>query len=245
MSANKSSSATMYPWVYPEFQPKGRMLRKWMGCPHRPGCTVAMSTLSFEHINSDAAWFVAQNTQKLTRAWNRRMKHLGLPSEHRDLCDSRSQYRTVQIINSDAHQKDRVQWIGRCGPGVIFIDNIFREPGARAPHISELTKVAYEIDLHLSSLRYVFVTNILNESTVWCIRHNVYESIVPYQYPSREPRIWSLGSPEFDALLGTDIGKTVASFVLGSFGQGQKHVARIVTFHTQRLQKLNMRFDIG
>jgi hypothetical protein len=50
-------------------------------------------------------------------------------------------------------------------------------------------------------------------------------------------------SPEFNALLGTRLGKVVAYFILGAYGQGVKRIAKITFFNAERKQ-LNLRFDI-
>ena len=64
-------------------------------------------------------------------------------------------------------------------------------------------------------------------------------------YPFSEQGIWDPRLREFDALLGTKMGKTVAAFILCAWGQGVKRIARIVIFYDgEYLQRLNMRFDI-
>jgi hypothetical protein len=109
--------------------------------------------------------------------------------------------------------------------------------------MSEFTKAAYEMEFPLSSLRYVFVTDISETDTVRCIRDEVYSS-EGLPYPSNEQAVWGPSS-EFDALLGSTIGRIVGAFILCGWGQGKKQIARIVTFHDgEYLQRLNMRFDI-
>jgi hypothetical protein len=50
---------------------------------------------------------------------------------------------------------------------------------------------------------------------------------------------------QFNAILGTPIGRVVASLVLGAYGQGVKRIARIVTFQTGYFNEiLELRFDI-
>jgi hypothetical protein len=84
----------------------------------------------------------------------------------------------------------------------------------------------------------------VNPITTRCVSDEVYKSIVPYKYPSSENRNWDYATAEYDALLATPIGKMVACFVLCTYGQGEKRIARIVTFNGNRMQELNMRFDI-
>ncbi|KAJ6085034.1 hypothetical protein N7499_004663 [Penicillium canescens] len=224
-------------------QPKGRMFRKWMENPLEPGCPVARSTLVLDHRTRHPEFRVTHTPTKLSASWNPLLAPLGLTLEHPDVRDSGSQYRDIEIMNRHGSP---VNWCGCTGPGVIFIDNVYRSHNnARLPHMSDITKVAYEMDFSLNSLKHVFVNGIMNEDTVPCVRYEVYRSIVPYEYPSRDPRIWDLGTAEFDALLGTGIGKMVASFVLCAFGQGRRCIVRIVTFHTNEFYNLNMQFDIA
>ncbi|OGE54162.1 hypothetical protein PENARI_c006G07618 [Penicillium arizonense] len=172
-------------------QPKGRMFRKWMESPREPGCPVARSTLNLDHRRRHPEFRVTHNPTKLSASWNPLLAPLGLTLEHPDVRDSGSQYRDIEIMSRHGSP---VNWCGRTGPGVIFIDNVYRSHNnARLPHMSDLTKVAYEMDFSLSSLKY-----------------EVYRSVVPYEYPSRDPLIWHLGTAEFDALLGTGIAsKTI------------------------------------
>lgn len=109
--------------------------------------------------------------------------------------------------------------------------------------MSEFTKAAYEMDIPLNSLRYVFVTDISETDTVRCVRDEVYSS-EGLPYPSNEQVTWGPSS-EFDALLGTTMGRVVAALIMCAWGQGKKQIARVVTFHDgEYLQRLNMRFDI-
>ncbi|CAG8933504.1 unnamed protein product [Penicillium salamii] len=135
-------------------------------------------------------------------------------------------------------------WIGRIAPGMVIVDDIFRSKRSDDPYISEFTKAVYQLEFHLNSLRSVVVANINEEDTVHCARHKVYK---PHglQYPSHTPVIWKRNSPDFQALLGTGIGKVVGAFVLCAWGQGRKRVSRISTFNIDSdVHKFHMRFDL-
>ncbi|KAJ5306777.1 hypothetical protein N7508_005792 [Penicillium antarcticum] len=176
-------------------------------------------------------------------AWNPLLAPLGLLIEHPNVINAESKYRDIEIMNRCGSP---VNWCGRTGPGVIFIDNVYRSHNSsHIPHMSDFTKVAYEMDFPLSTLKHVFINGIINEDTVPCVRYEIYRSITPYEYPSKEPLIWHLGTAEFDTLLGTGIGKMAAAFILCAYGRGKKRIIRIVTFHTEDFWNLNMRFDIA
>ncbi|KAJ6070490.1 hypothetical protein N7467_011809 [Penicillium canescens] len=120
-------------------------------------------------------------------------------------------------------------------------------PVTTAPWISELTKAIYEKYSSLSDLRYVFLTDVQNEDTVECITTICDTHRLPY--PSDDDHgkwptgVWMPPSPEFNALQGTRLGKVVAYFILGAYGQGVKRIAKITFFNAKRKQ-LNLRFDI-
>ncbi|KAJ5694612.1 hypothetical protein N7536_005024 [Penicillium majusculum] len=150
--------------------------------------------------------------------------------------------RSISITQRD--EGPPVWWIGRTGPGVIIIDNIFRSKRSDDPYISEFTKAAYTFDFPLDSLRNVFVPNVNETNTLSCIK-KVYKLREGLRYPSSTHQIWEPSSSEFSALLGTGIGKVVAAFILCAWGQGRKRIARIITFHIDAdVHKLYMRFDL-
>jgi hypothetical protein len=226
-----------------ERQVKGRLFRKWMESAREPGCPVERSTLILDPKAKHSEFNVKDIPSKLTASWNNMIAPLGLLLERTSVSYSESQYRDIEITQ---RRGSPANWCGRIGPGVIFIDNVYRSHNnPRVPHMSDFTKAAYEMGFPLSSLKHIFVNGIINENTVPTVRYEVYRALVPYEYPAKEPRIWHLGTAEFDALLGTGIGKMVASFVLCAFGQGRKRILRIVTFHTSEFFNLNMRFDLA
>ncbi|KAJ6187506.1 hypothetical protein N7519_002414 [Penicillium mononematosum] len=92
-----------------------------------------------------------------------------------------------------------VWWIGPTGPGVIFIDDVFRSKRSDDPYISEFTKAAYKMDFRLDSLRNVFVHNVDEVNTLSCLR-NVYRS-QGLHYPSGAEQTWKPSSSEFNARL--------------------------------------------
>jgi hypothetical protein len=156
--------------------------------------------------------------------------------------NTNSTYRKISITQRD--EGPPVWWIGHTGPGVIFIDDIFRSKRSDDPYMSEFTKAAYEMDFPLDSLKNVFVTNVNEKDTLLCVRE-VYRTRKELRYPSSTEQTWEPSSPEFHALLGVGIGKVIAAFVLCAWGQERKRIARIVTFHIGAdVHKLHMRFDL-
>ncbi|CAG8146692.1 unnamed protein product [Penicillium nalgiovense] len=217
----------------PEYSPweeKERSLRRWMECEHEPGCPYPRSIFSLTRNSQHPEYSVTHETVWLDSIWDTCLYPLDLPDE----------LNKIEIWN---RQGPPVGWEGRTGPGVVFLDWIRRSRRSNAPHMSEFTKAAYEMDIPLNSLRYVFVTDISETDTVRCVRDEVYSS-EGLPYPSNDQVTWGPSS-EFDALLGTTMGRVVAALIMCAWGQGKKQIARVVTFHDgEYLQRLNMRFDI-
>ncbi|CAP94544.1 hypothetical protein E8E15_002184 [Penicillium rubens] len=214
---------------YHLWEKKGRRLQKWIENYRASGCPYPISTFTLTSKHRD---YIVDRTSvhidlKLPTALN--------------LSNANSTYRQVNIRLRD--EGPPVRWIGRTGPGVIFIDDVFRSKRSDDPYISEFTKAAYQMDFPLDSLRNVIVPNVDEVNTLSCLR-KVYKS-QGLHYPSSTEQTWEPSLPEFNALLGTGIGKIVAAFVLCAWGQGRKRIARIVASHIGAdVHKLYMRFDL-
>ena len=155
---------------------------------------------------------------------------LNLPNEfHRGV--QASVYRSFDISNT------RFRWFGSTGPGIICLDDIYRDEGFMDPnpHISQISQLLYERDFPLESLRYVFVTTVIESET----REFILNELDWAGFHQR----WPIGTPEYDALLGTRIGKVVAYLVLGAFERGTRRITRI-NLWPDTAGGLNMRFDI-
>jgi hypothetical protein len=82
------------------------------------------------------------------------------------------------------------------------------------------------------------VTRVIDEDTKDCLNYYISsdrEDLVYHSYEYTEP--------QFDALLGTKTGQTVAYLLLGAFGQGVKRVRRIAVI-SEVGQDWDLRFDI-
>jgi hypothetical protein len=215
---------------YPEWEQGGRAFQRWMEDYREAGCPYPKSTFSIAPQSPD--YYVRHEAVSLHPLWQYWTVPLGLPTEINNIAVSNRGGRPLS-------------WEGRTGYGMIFLDWICRSRKSIKPHIREFTKAVYEMDFPLDSLRYVFVTNVVEESTIACVLE-VCRSFEGLSYPCDQPQSWSAGSREYHALLGTTIGNVVAGFVLCAWGQGRKRIDRIVTFHTEGcLIHLNMRFDLA
>ncbi|KAJ5960180.1 uncharacterized protein N7479_007330 [Penicillium vulpinum] len=196
---------------YSLWEKKGRSLQAWIEDYRAAGCPYPISTFVLTPRHRD--YFVDRTSVHLDA---RLLTALNMGNVN-------STYWKISITQRD--EGPPVWWIGRTGPGVIFIDDIFRSKRSDDPYMSEVIKAAYKMDFSLDSLRTVFVSNVNEKNTLSCT--------------------WKPSSPEFNALLGIGIGKVVAASVLCAWGQGRKRIARIVTVHIGAdIHKLYMRFNL-
>ncbi|CAG8878607.1 unnamed protein product [Penicillium nalgiovense] len=203
---------------YPEFEPWGETFRRWMECADEPGCYIPRTTLTVAGLDP-TLWHVVSSPKPLTLEWVSWAGIFGLTLD--DPASDQTMYLDQSVLKIKG---EYTYWMGRIGPGVIFIDNIKRAKDPRNFYMSEFTKAVYESHFPLESLKG-------------------YLRVPGLGFPPKEPQTWVSPSPEFCGILGTPIGKVVAAFVLCAYGQGVKRIPRIVTFHTS-MAGLNLRFDI-
>ncbi|CAI7581532.1 unnamed protein product [Penicillium glandicola] len=224
---------------YPEFQPQGNSLRLWMEHADEPRCPIPRTTLTVSDIDPKV-WHVLSNPEFLADEWEYWADIFGLSVDYPAI-NPEPLYRFQSVIKIKG---EFTFWIGRTGPGVIFMDNIKRSQDPTNFYMSEFSKAFYESHFPLESLKYVFVTTVVQPETVPFIRDRIYKSR-ELRFPPKEPQTWESPSPEFCGILGTPIGKVVAAFVLCAYGQGVRRIPRIVTFHTgEDWSEYNIRFDI-
>lgn len=102
-------------------------------------------------------------------------------------------------------------------------------------------------DFHIDTLRHVFFENVQNLETAPFVRRALYTEENNLSWPRKSPQTWEYGTPEYDGLLGSRLGKIVGYLVLGAFPRGTRRITQIVTWaadpenHDRRLQ---IRFDI-
>ncbi|KAJ5834746.1 hypothetical protein N7447_000772 [Penicillium robsamsonii] len=225
---------------YPEFEPEGDSLRRWMERADEPGCPISRTTLTLSNMDS-GVWYILAHPDPLTDKWEYWANTLGLTVDGPQNIQEPS-YRFQSVVKATG---EPTYWIGRTGPGVIFIDNIRRADDPTNFYMSEFAKAFYESHFPLESLKYVFITTIVQESTMPFLRDHIYLSREGLEFPPKEPQTWESPSPEFCGILGTPIGKVVAALVLCTYGQGVKRIPRIVSFHTGNHRcEYNLRFDI-
>jgi hypothetical protein len=107
--------------------------------------------------------------------------------------------------------------------------------------VSEVLKAVYEEYFVLESLKTVLVVDSTVETKEF-VKNQLYP-MKGLRWPDGGvQRSWVNGKPEFEALLGTKVGRVVARLVLGAFERGSKRIYNIVTWGDAG--RVQMRFDI-
>lgn len=226
---------------YGELQEAGAQRRRWIDNPEEPNCHIGRNTLTLEHL------------REMPQMWNQlialqenveldlqsQLSELGFPPSP----EIASIYRRFGIISTSFN------WFGSTGPGMISLEDIARNRDCSppAPYISQISQVLYEKEFPLEDLRHVFVMDIINDNTSDFITGSLYPIANPepsiLSWPVYQPQSWEHGTSEYDALLGTKIGRMIAYLVLGAFERGSRWIQRVVVW-SNGLSQPNMRFDI-
>ncbi|CAI7592911.1 unnamed protein product [Penicillium manginii] len=113
------------------------------------------------------------------------------------------------------------------------------------------TQAFYTRNFEMNTLRHVFVQHIINEETAPFVKDLLYsENNINRRglsWPASVPQVWDYGTPEYDGLIGSRIGKFVAYLVLSAFLRGTRRIARIETWASVTEiwdHRLHIRFDI-
>ncbi|KAJ5765327.1 hypothetical protein N7520_004886 [Penicillium odoratum] len=229
-----------------DIQNEGAQRRRWIANPSEPGCYIEKSTLTFHDlvnrynsglITTDRVVF----SQEIDDHVLEKIKEL---EKSRKVSSDRSKYATFDLNGHD------FSWSGIIGPGIIVLSSIFRvkkEPGTQVrdmdlPRItaSAVTQAFYTRDFDIESLRCIFVSFVINKSTIEFITEQLYENAT---WADDVPRTWEYGTPEYDGLIGTRIGRVIAYFVLGAYDRGTHRISSIVTYPCPT-GGVHMRFDI-
>lgn len=219
-------------WEYKDLRHAGEYLQRCMKYPNVP-CHIFRSQISIRELKKQD-WDVKSTSTCLPSAQREHAVALGYP-------DSKKSYR-MTLLEKVVGRYEENCWHGRVAEGVIFIENIERiSVDAAGPWTSELTRAVYARRFPMDSLRHVFVCNVMNAQTLPFLRH-LYKVRRPGTWNNGQVAIWEEIDGDFQALLGTRIGKVVAYMVLGAFDRGTRRIARIATWHA--MGGVHMRFDI-
>lgn len=123
--------------------------------------------------------------------------------------------------------------------GAIFIDDAARDASrdatANAPHISELLHPIYTYEWPIAGLRHIFISNVDKNDATYNLIHQLQIDLTP--------RAWEYDTPQYQALIGTPLGRIVAAFIINVFPIGIQHITRIHTL-PETYSRMMLRFDL-
>ena len=222
-------------WEYDTLQGEGALIEHCMRY-RSMRCPIERSTLTLEDLRAND-WDIFRVRQGLPSGPRDEAVDLGYPDDERS-------YWMTSIEKSNGWGQEDDVWMGRSAYGVLFIENILRTSGSDSPWISEISQAVYEEDFPIETLRHVFVTTVVNRDTLPFVNYLYHNHREELDFGELKEWTSEDDGEDFQALLGTRIGKIVAYLVLGAFERGTRRIARIVTWRAGSPRSLQMRFDI-
>lgn len=215
---------------FSEFQERGARIRRWIEDPQEPNCHITKSTLTWQQIEEMGYSFRQQDTTGLGDIDPNEV-NITIPGN-------------LSRFHACSDDDLTCMWDGYTAEGAIAISTIHREQGCSVPQISQVTQAIYTRYHAIDGLRYVFVRTVVNEETFAFVQRQLYTEAHGLQWPNWGPQAWDIGTPQYDALLGTRIGKVVAYLVLGAFDRGTRRIKQIYTWPSMSGYAVNFRFGI-
>lgn len=238
------------PRPFCELVGEGMLLRQWLEDADEPNCPIEQSTLTYADLIAVLPDITCSDGGSLIKRELTAMEdHVSAVPDDDDL-QTLIQNPTpgtshgIVISNYDTYG---LIWTALIGPGVIMIDLFDRKENSAALHVSEVSQAVYQHFHPLQLLRYIYILNVINDQTISCIKNDLYCADGDAMWPSGWPsgsglQEWNHGTPQFDALMGTRIGKTVAYILLSAFPRGTRRIGKIATWPCA--SSAHMRFDL-
>ncbi|KAF7527786.1 hypothetical protein PCG10_002257 [Penicillium crustosum] len=227
---------------YGRRQAVGRLLQQWIQCPETDPsiqlCPVLPSKLKFKDLEKLKQLEIDTDTPA----------YLPLQIEHEfgDLeimGPTGGAWEKIHIAESDAPLNPKhpeiSTWEGLVAPGALIVEEIKR---TKDVYMSEVCQAIYENHFPIDTLKYVYLLDVCNVDTRSFVRDELYTESNGLAWPDEQIRDWVSGTPEFEALLGTKLGQTVAHLVLGAFKRGTRRISRIRIYDS--FEALQLQFSI-
>jgi hypothetical protein len=226
-----------FPFPYGRLQLHGQQRREWIENPQAPDCPINPTTLTIQQLETEHHYSLPPVLTTIDPDFAQQVLDLGLSAD--------PVYWSLHMRTND------FTFYGECGPGVLVIKFIHRRRGSNTYQQSELAQAFYTRNFEMNTLRHVFVQHIINEETAPFVKDLLYsENNINRRglsWPASVPQVWDYGTPEYDGLIGSRIGKFVAYLVLSAFLRGTRRIARIDTWASKTEiwdHRLHIRFDI-
>ncbi|EKV06276.1 hypothetical protein PDIG_78370 [Penicillium digitatum PHI26] len=230
------------------YREKGAQLVAWLENPNEPHCNIAPATITLQNMLTapPADRFEVGNSyhKDLGDTLNGGdLESTGLTTE-----DNRYRYTSLTNIVTnpeilEIHECSRLSnsYAHLIGPGLIVGHSIFRYDNLQW---NEIARALYVNDHDISTLRHVLFTCVINEETAPYVRQILYPRFGrSFHAATYEPCLKiERGTPEYEELLGTKLGKATAILLISSLPRGTRRIARAVVWNTY--STLQLRFEI-
>ncbi|OQE42949.1 hypothetical protein PENCOP_c003G04477 [Penicillium coprophilum] len=209
---------------------KGAKYQAWIDDPNAPGCNVRPATLTLEEMIDNAQpypWVIEES--------NYQFEHLalrggGVSSIH--IARGGKNYHYTYLRRDPGPNSYQVnEYEHHVGRGILVAERIFRSDG---PYWCEAARAQYSVDYNIKTLRHVAFVDITDEQTGPYIRYELYPRLgIEWLAAGRQDYYeFEHGSVEYQELLGTRLGVSMACLVLSSFPRGTMKITKIVTWST-------------
>ncbi|KXG49394.1 uncharacterized protein PGRI_032640 [Penicillium griseofulvum] len=257
-SSNDTSEVLPFGWTKEDQKPsaaqvatyraKGAQLQRWLEDPNEPNCYISpiMTTIN------DLLQAPSPRTFEVGSA--------GL-DDPCDLMDG-GEPESVGLITTGHHYRyttisDRVtdpkvleafqreyannSYAHICGPGLLVAHSIFRYDNFQW---NEIGHAVYTIDRPIDTLKYIMFRHVINEETEPYILKVLYPRLgLRFKIQQFEPcQKIERGTPEYEELLGTKLGKAAAILLISSLPRGTRRIARAVIWNVGG--KIMVRFEV-
>ncbi|KAJ5660723.1 uncharacterized protein N7484_000095 [Penicillium longicatenatum] len=240
--------------LWDELESRGAQRQHWIEnapskseekCPIKPSSFKVEDLDGFEDTWGDAAYYPAESMSVTEEV-------MGIPAPPRETWKRFERLKVDPAATpvQDSRLWHLHCWEGNLAPGIIFIENMFRRPGAGSeagPRSSQMAQAAYQSAFPIDTLKHVIVCDVIHKETKRFVKRQLYDDRLyedtGIEWPSDQLVAWEYDTPEYKVLLGTKIGAVVSWIVLGAFKRGTRRISQICTVaHYGRC--MLMRFDI-
>ncbi|KAJ5967957.1 hypothetical protein N7501_004205 [Penicillium viridicatum] len=220
------------------YQATGAQFEQWMANtgPAVPACPVTQSTHTLTAVRAEfnvvKSEFAAPPVEILGA-----LDSTDLPS------DPKSKVYRYSKMNRRGNLSRVPTYEHYIVEGAIIAKSISRR--GQGPQWTDIALALYKHEVDINTLRYVYYTTVENKQTQPLVGKVLYRDHNFDGAGTRAGttiRIWNMHTPEFQQILGTQLGRATARLVLAAWPRGTHQITRINTWFWSG--NLHMRFDI-
>lgn len=130
------------------------------------------------------------------------------------------------------------------GRGIIIAGSSWRY--VSGPMWNEIARAQYVMDHDIDTLRHVLVTTIINTETHTVVQELILDESRGLNAQVADGELYVIaeqGTPEYEEILGTQLGRAVACLMISAFSRGTMRIYRIIPYLVASAA-VELRFDI-